>query len=150
MGVLAISKREVAQEIQPRYLKASRMEKSHLLDEFVQLTGYHRKYAMTLLRQGPPAARARPSAKPRQGRPLQYGVRVVAALMQVARVTGWICCKRLVAALPDLVPAMEAEGSLHLSASEREQLLAMSAATIDRRLARERQREKLRGIATTK
>ena len=32
-----------------RYRKASRAERSRLLDEFCQLTGYRRKYAITLL-----------------------------------------------------------------------------------------------------
>ena len=32
-----------------RYRRASRAERSRLLDEFCQLTGYHRKYAITLL-----------------------------------------------------------------------------------------------------
>lgn len=68
----------------------------------------------------------------------------------MARVTGWICGKRLVAALPELVPAMEAEGPLPLRAEERQQWLAMSAATIDRRLARERRGEQPQGLATTK
>lgn len=150
MDVHQTSKREVAEHLRPRYLQATRPEKQHVLDEFVQLTGYHRKYTITLVRHGPTATPDRSGAGPRPGRRPVYGPRIITALIQVARVTGWICGKRLVAALPELVPAMEAEGTLHLRAEERQQLLAMSAATIDRRLARERRGEQPQGLATTK
>ncbi len=39
------SKRELLEEIRPRYLKAKRSEKKTMLDEFVAVTSYHRKYA---------------------------------------------------------------------------------------------------------
>jgi hypothetical protein len=79
-----------------------------------------------------------------------YGRAVVQALTVAAEATGWICGKRLVAALPDLVPALEREGALRLTAEERNALLEMSAATIDRRLADQRRLERPRGVATTK
>ena len=44
------SKRELSEEIRPRYLKAKRAEKKVMLDEFVAATGYHRKYATRILR----------------------------------------------------------------------------------------------------
>ena len=46
-----------------------------------------------------------------------------------------VCGKRLKALLPILVPALERHGHLALDARVREQLMAVSAATIDRRLA---------------
>jgi len=64
--------------------------------------------------------------------------------------TGWICSKRLVAALPDLLPALEKEGALALSPSVRAQVLALSPATIDRRLASERRAHRPHGLSTTK
>jgi hypothetical protein len=38
----------------PRYLKASKAEKQKILDEFIASTGYHRKYAIRILRHGYP------------------------------------------------------------------------------------------------
>ena len=46
-----------------------------------------------------------------------------------------VCGKRLKALLPTLVPALERHGQLTLDPRVREQLMAVSAATIDRRLA---------------
>jgi len=46
------SKRELTEEIQPRYLKAAKTEKARILDEFTAATGYHRKYANKLLKHG--------------------------------------------------------------------------------------------------
>jgi hypothetical protein len=40
----------VTREYKPRYQKASKKEKKSLLDEFTNLTGYHRKSAVCLLK----------------------------------------------------------------------------------------------------
>ena len=45
-----------------------------------------------------------------------------------------MCGKRLKALLPTLVPALERHGHLTVGPRAREQLMAVSAATIDRRL----------------
>ena len=44
------SRMELANQIQPRYLKANKKAKEQILDEFVRNTGYHRKTAIRLLR----------------------------------------------------------------------------------------------------
>ena len=151
MGVRHESKIELARALHPRYVRASRREKGRLLDEFVAVTDYHRKYALTLLRHDPPAPRAAGRvAGRRPGRRTRYGPRVVAALRVAAEATGWICGKRLVAALPELVPALEREGALQLRLAERAALAAISAATIDRLLRLARQGVKPKGLATTK
>ena len=51
-----------------------------------------------------------------------------------------VCGKRLKALLPTLVPALERHGHVTLDPRVREQLMAVSAATIDRRLASARVR----------
>jgi hypothetical protein len=60
-----------------------------------------------------------------------------------------VCGKRLAPFLDELVPALEAEGVLTVEAPVREQLLQMSAATIDRRLRPFRLQQR-RGLGTTK
>jgi len=44
-----MSKKELLDEVKPRYLKASKKEKSQILDEFCLNTGHVRKYAINIL-----------------------------------------------------------------------------------------------------
>lgn len=142
------SKRDVAKRMHERYLKAKcKADKTRLLDGFVELTGYDRVYARVLLKHGPPVRRG---AIRRAGRPSAYGPQVVAALRVCAEATGWICGKRLVAILPELVPALEEEGTLELYGDERVSLLSMSSATIDRGLRQARRVARPKGVPTTK
>src|SRR6266542_289086 len=145
MGVQRQSKYEYMARMQVRYLKATKREKGTLLDEVVAVTGYHRRHALRVLRhgrfpnpklavlQGKPSGRAA-APRGRGGRPRVYASVVVGALRTVAEASGWLCGKRLAPFLPELVPALAAEGELRLTPEDRAQLLAMSAATIDRRL----------------
>ena len=144
MAVRQQSKHELAAALQERYVKAGRGEKGRILDEFVAATGYHRKWALGLLRQGPPPMRAG-----RGGRPRVYSAVVVGALRQVWEASGELCGKRLAPFLAEVVPALEAEGVLALEPAVRERLLAMSAATIDRRLHPFRLQAR-HGLGTTK
>ncbi len=44
------SKHELLEVVRPRYLKASKVEKQKILDEFTSATGYHRKHAIRVLK----------------------------------------------------------------------------------------------------
>lgn len=145
MGVRQASKHDLAVALQRRYWAAAKREQGRLLDEFVAVTGYHRKHALVLLRRGPPPAR-----RGHGGRPVVYGADVVAALEVAAAAAGWICGKRLAPFLDELVPALEQEGALRLAPEVRAAVLAVSASTLDRRLAPARARAKPRGVGTTK
>jgi len=70
-----------------------------------------------------------------------YGPAVLSALGIAAEAGGWICGKRLDPFMAELVDALEREGALELRQEVREALLAMGAATIDRRLATVKARE---------
>lgn len=128
-------KRELLKAVRPRYLKADKNNKSLILDEFVAATGYNRKYAISLLRNG----LSRKSTN-KSGRQRIYGNDVVAALVKVWEVCGNLCGKRLRPFLPYIVDAMERHGELSLSDEIKAKLLQMSSATIDRRLKRARSR----------
>lgn len=118
-----------------RYQAGTKAEKRRILDEFVAVSGYHRKYAIQLLGRTEPVQRA---SEPR-GR-ARYTAADREALIVVWEAADRICGRRLKAALPVLVPAMERAGHLDLPADVRQRLLVMSAATIDRLLKDVRER----------
>jgi hypothetical protein len=149
MSVRQASKHELAAAQRARYLKGNRVEKGRILDEFVAATGYHRKAAVRLLRHGVPGDTGG-QRKRRGGRPREYSAVVIGALRVAAEASGWICGKRLAPFLGELVPALEAEGALRLEPADREQLLQLSAATIDRRLRLFRLQRRPQGLGTTK
>lgn len=119
---------EYAETLRPRYLTAKRAEKGRVLTEFCRLTGYHRKAAIRLLHR-------RPLTPPRRsGRPRRYGPAVTDALRELWEVSDYLCAKRLQPFLPDLIRLLEAHGELTLPSRIRHEVLAVSPATIDRRL----------------
>lgn len=138
-------KLELLAALRPRYMQASKKEKGRILDQFCAATRYNRKYAIDLMRHGPPNPKKR-----RRGRRRRYGQDVIAALAQVWEISGHLCGKRLQPFLPELVEVLERHGELRLSPDVREKLLQISAATIDRRLARARKRLPAHGRTTTK
>lgn len=138
------SKRELVEAIYPRYLKANRAGKEQILDEFVAATGYHRKYAIRLLKHGP-----RPKGRKKVGRSKVYQGAVVQALEQIWNICGRICSKRLKPFLPEIIGVLERHGELLLGPEVKTLLLGMSRATIDRCLKKARF-EKAHGISTTK
>ena len=72
------TKWEYLRAIHQRYRQGSRAAKQRILDEFCQVTGYHRKSALRLL-NGPPG-RARPQ---RRRHPPTYGLQVIRVLAAI-------------------------------------------------------------------
>lgn len=139
------SKRELQEAIRPRYLKANKSGKVRILDEFVAATGYHRKYAIRVLKHGRKATGLR-----KKGRRKEYQGEVVAVLTHIWEICGRICSKRLKPFLPEMVVVLERHQELSLSAEVKSQLLRMSRSTIDRCLQPARFEEKRHGLSTTK
>jgi hypothetical protein len=139
------SKRELAEAIRPRYLKATKAEKEHILTEFVASTGYHRKYAIRLLKRGSPSQ----TLKKKPGRHKVYQGEVVAALEQIWEICGRICSRRLQPFLPELLTVLERCQEVVLPIEVKTLLLSMSRATIDRCLHSARF-ERHHGLSTTK
>jgi hypothetical protein len=131
-----------------RYQRAGKRERGLMLDELCALAGYNRSYAARLLREkvrGPTHRRQR-----RRGRAPAYGPELLAPLCKVWATLGGLCGKRLAAAMARTLDALERHGELQISDAQRAQLLAMSAATIDRLLAAKRRRLRLKGMTHTK
>jgi len=140
------SKRELLTVVSPRYVIATGAEKQRILAEFVATTGYHRKYALTLLNH-PPRSRSRPVRRPREK---AYTAVVQHILVRLWEIADRICSKRLVPGLPDLLDALERHSELTLDVPTRALLLSLSPATADRLLAPTRCALLPRGRTTTK
>ena len=153
-GISRMAKRELLATIRDRYRASSKREISRILDEFIAVTGHHRKHGIRLLGQSGDDGAQQPAVK--KGRRI-YDEAVREALIVVWEAADRICGKRLRAALLHLVESMERHGHLGLDSQVRQRLLAASAATLDRllqpirtpagrRLRRRRQRSPGRNI----
>jgi hypothetical protein len=135
MGLISMATRdELVVALAGRYAAGNRMERGRNLDEFVALSGLHRKHAMRLLRAGQPGRRAGPRPERRL-----YNEAVREALIVIWEASDRVCGKRLRPLVPILVQAMERHGHLRLAPEVRAGLEAMSAATIDRALREARE-----------
>ena len=130
---------ELVAAVSRRYGGADRAERGRILDEFTQLTGFHRKHASRVLRKG----HSEGSGLRRRRRIYDEATRE--ALLILWEASDRVCGKRLRPLLPVLVEAMERHGHLQLAAVVRSGVLAMSAATIDRVLRERRGPRKGRG-----
>lgn len=139
------SKREMIAAIRPRYLKANKAGKEQILNELIATTGYHRKYAIRVLRHGTP-----PKGLKKPGRRKVYQGEVIQVLEQVWEICGRICSKRLHPFLPEIVSVLERCGELRLATETKALLLGMSRATIDRCLQPARFLPQPHGLSTTK
>ena len=122
------TRKELIEVVGQRYRMSNSDDKPKILEEFVRLTGYHRKHAIRVLNR----VAANPAA--RRPRERVYDEAVRQALIILWEAADRICSKRLKAAQPLLIVAMERHGHLALAADVRQRLLAISTATIDRLL----------------
>ena len=138
------SKWDYLKAIYFRYQKASKPLRARILDEFCQVCGYNRKYAIRLL-SGP--APQKTKTHPKRRRPT-YGAKMISALAAIWEAAGYPCSARIKALLPLWLPW--AIKRLALSAETQKQLLSISPATIDRRLKPQKRQLKKRLYGRTK
>jgi hypothetical protein len=123
------ARKEILETVRTRYEQSTTLEKSTILGEFTAVSGYHRKHAIRLL--NPPSVAC---VKTKVAGERVYGEAVKVALILIWETADRICGKRLKAAIPHLMNAMEKHGHLDLDPEVRRKLIAVSAATIDRLL----------------
>jgi Integrase core domain len=146
MGLTLTERRAITEVAAARYQLASKGGKSRILDELCANTGWHRNHARKAL-----AAALQPRiVTPRSPRPVMYGPDVIAALTLCWEVLGMPAGKRLAPMLDELVAVLRQFGELIISEETTQLLVSMSAATIDRRLAGERAKHRVRGRRGTK
>ena len=140
------TRKELVEALRVRYRSAAFGDRIKILDEFVALTGYHRKHAIRVLREEVAVKMART-------RNYLYDEAVRHALTVLWEAADRVCGKRLKALIPILVDAMERHGHLDLDPAIKTKVLEVSAATIDRVLAAARlhidgQRKRRKGVGS--
>src|SRR5436309_1626555 len=125
------TRRELINAITERYHSVTRIDKKKILDEFIEVTDFHRKHAIRVLRKAHGEEGILAAQVPRKR---IYDEAAAAALTILWEAADRICGKRLKEAIPTLIDAMERHGHLQLDREIRQRLLVMSAATMDRLL----------------
>lgn len=112
--------------IQLRYERGDKTEKGRILEEFCQVCGYNRKYAIRLINGPVVRKHLRPGRVSKYDEP-----EFLKALKQLWFDTDQLCSKKLKSVIPGWLSFFEKEhGALPSDVSEK--LLAISPATIDR------------------
>jgi hypothetical protein len=134
-------RRAYLEAIRGRYREADRESKTVILNEFCQVCGYNRKYAIRLLNRKRRRIKGRPGR-----RPLYYSEELLKVLRQIWLTSDQMCSKKLVAVLPLWLPFYKGKISVEVTGK----LLAISSATIDRLLLPIRLRSHHKGLGGTK
>ncbi len=152
------SRAEITTRYARAYVKAGKKDKARILDEVVSVTGWSRDNArrrLTGAAKQPPGSGRTVTLRPRKTRARRYSYDAVKVLQKVWAASGGQCGKYLAASMRTQLDALERHGELtpgqdRYCAEVRAELLAMSAATIDRYLAPARAKDAIGGVSTTK
>jgi len=117
-------------EVGRRYRSKSKKEKSKILDEFVQNTGYNRSYARRIL-----ATLKKRGRKKHLLRERIYDASVFYPLRKIWIAEDCICGQRLKPFIPEVIRVLERDKELKVNKTIRKKLIAISSATIDRILS---------------
>jgi hypothetical protein len=167
MGLTMQERHATVRELAPQFQKAAKKQRSAILDQFTTLTGYTRCYAAFVLRTCGKAhlkilgggtrrvifipGHCRAPGAQRHRRRQYHGEAFLTALRQLWALSDGLCGKRLVAFLREVVPLLERQGTLTLTDGDlRTHLLTVSAATVDRLLAKTKALARLKGRSHTR
>jgi len=153
-------KKAVTKELRDRYQKASKKEKTMMLNEFIRLTGYNRCYACQILKKkervlgylniAGKRIKYVADRKTKRKKKRFYDKEIFMVLKKIWIICDYICSKRLAPFLSEIIPVLEKHGEINLTTKVREKVFKISAATIDRMLAETRKRYRIKGRSTTR
>ena len=157
-GLSMSSRAEITTRYAKAYAAAAKKDKGVILDQVVEVTGWSRDNArrrLTAAATRPPGPGRQVAARPRKPRRPKFSYDARKVLQRVWAASGGQCGKYLAASMAIQLDGLERHGELVLgqgrySPQVRAELLAMSAATIDRYLEPAKARDQLRGKTTTK
>jgi 5S rRNA maturation endonuclease (ribonuclease M5) len=128
------------------YLKATKKEKTRILNEYTKNTRHNRKYVIAMLN----ADNVWANNGARKPRPKRYGLEINAPLVKLWDIFDFPCGQRLKPCITEELERLRGFREINISDKIAEQLKQMSSATIDRRLKVPRQAERRRRFSTTR
>lgn len=139
------TKQSLVRSLSREYKKASWQIRKQMIDQLILATGYRRDYAShTLL--NPPIS---PKRKLKRIRKSKYEV-IFSPLRKIYGISNFASGKRLVGMIPSYVETLVRDRELFPTDKQKELLLSISAATIERLISSERKKVFGRGRTTTK
>ncbi len=152
------SRAEITTKYAKAYVKAGKGERGRILDQVVEVTGWSRDNArrrLTAAASQPPGVGRQVAKRPRKPRAPKFSSDAVKVLARVWAASGGQCGKYLAASMRIQLDGLERHGELvhgqdRYGPAVRQELLGMSAATIDRYLRSVKAADQITGTATTK
>ena len=152
------SRAEITTRYAKAYVKASKKDKGLILDQVMSVTGWSRDNARRRLAQAakrPPGTGRSVAARPRKPRTPKYSYDALKVLQRVWAASGGQCGKYLGASMALQLDGLQRHGELEFGRDRynpavRAELLAMSAASIDRYLKTAKAKDQISGVSTTK
>jgi len=141
------SKKELIKKSKGRYLKSNRQEKKGILDKLCKNTEMNRKYLISLLSAKKDLNYVNPINKKRRE---TYDARVIYYLKKIWKIFDYPCGQRLEPMLPEYIEILERFKEIIFSEKNKEKLLRIKSATIDRRLKRCKDEKAKKIFSTTK
>jgi len=167
MGLDMKTRKKICARLFRRYQKSNKKTKAQILQEYTLTLGYNRDYLALLLRNWgksryafwsgkklkfvakPPAEdRKKTSGGKKTGRPQKYHKGFVEVLWKIWEFFDFQCGKLLAPLMRGMIDFLVVE--FNIDEALRQMLLSVSAATIDRKLKKHKDRYRLKGISTTK
>ena len=146
------ARRQVTNKLRDAYRRGSKADKGQILDQVVDTTGMGRSTARRLL-SGPQLPDPKDQIDKRSVKSRLYSDDTRLLLEHVWMLMGMPCGKYFVVMRDLWLPLLEAAGDLDkpfATEAARAELMAMSAATVDRYLRPARDRMRIKGISTTR
>lgn len=147
MRLTMADRKSLAHVFVERYHYASKIEKIYILNEFIDYTGFNRNYAARVLRNA--LKNNDGASKPRKHR-AKYDTVDKAVLEKLWKISDYICGKRLVAVIPELIRKCEQFHEMEIPETTKRRLGKISAATIDRLLTPDKRKLGRKGTSMTK
>ncbi|MBU4270225.1 DDE-type integrase/transposase/recombinase [Candidatus Dependentiae bacterium] len=149
MRLTMADRKSLAKVFIEKYRYASKREKIVILNEFIEYTKHNRSYASRVLRSSAPAMNNKIAGTKRKHAP-RYDDDVKAVLKKIWETSDYLCGKRLVSIIPEMVRKFGEFDEMDISDPIKEKLLKISAATVDRLLSPSRKTLGRHGTSMTK